>query len=404
MTILDPRAPGALAGQPRSLRLLLGLATRLSTGSLVLRMPDGRAYRVVGTEPGPAAEIAVHRSRAMPRLFFGGSVGFGASYMDGDWDTPDLAALLTLAAVNHRAFDGMHMGARALTALRRVWHRLNDNTRRGSRRNIASHYDLGNAFYARWLDPSMTYSSAVFERADADLSAAQATKYRRLAAMLALAPDKRVLEIGCGWGGFAEIAAREFGARVTAITVSREQLDFAQRRIQAAGLGERVEARFVDYRDVQGRFDGIASIEMFEAVGERHWPVYFAKIRDCLEPGGRAALQIITIAEQWFDSYRRGVDFIQRYIFPGGMLPSMPALAAQCARAGLAIERNEFYGADYARTLAEWNRRFQAAWHELEPMGFDGRFKRMWEFYLAYCEAGFRSGSIDVVQTALARR
>jgi cyclopropane-fatty-acyl-phospholipid synthase len=404
VTILDPRAPGALAGQPRSLRLLLGLATRLSTGSLVLRMPDGRAYRVVGTEPGPAAEIAVHRSRAMPRLFFGGSVGFGASYMDGDWDTPDLAALLTLAAVNHRAFDGMHMGARALTALRRVWHRLNDNTRRGSRRNIASHYDLGNAFYARWLDPSMTYSSAVFERADADLSAAQATKYRRLAAMLALAPDKRVLEIGCGWGGFAEIAAREFGARVTAITVSREQLDFAQRRIQAAGLGERVEARFVDYRDVQGRFDGIASIEMFEAVGERHWPVYFAKIRDCLEPGGRAALQIITIAEQWFDSYRRGVDFIQRYIFPGGMLPSMPALAAQCARAGLAIERNEFYGADYARTLAEWNRRFQAAWHELEPMGFDGRFKRMWEFYLAYCEAGFRSGSIDVVQTALARR
>jgi len=403
VTILDPRAPGALAGQPRILRLLLGLATRLSIGSLVLRMPDGRAYRVVGAEPGPAAEIALHRGRAMPRLFFGGSVGFGASYMDGDWDTPDLAALLTLAAVNHRAFDGMHMGARALTALRRVWHRLNDNTRRGSRRNIASHYDLGNAFYARWLDPSMTYSSAVFERADADLSAAQATKYRRLAAMLALAPDKRVLEIGCGWGGFAEIAAREFGARVTAITVSREQLDFAQRRIQAAGLGERVEARFVDYRDVQGRFDGIASIEMFEAVGERHWPVYFGKIRDCLEPGGRAALQIITIAEQWFDSYRRGVDFIQRYIFPGGMLPSMPALAAQCAQAGLAIERSEFFGADYARTLAAWNSRFQAAWHELEPMGFDRRFKRMWEFYLAYCEAGFRSGSTDVTQVALVR-
>jgi len=404
MNMLDPRVPGATKGLPRSLRILLGLAARIDTGSLVVRIGDGRAYRVAGPRPGPDAEIVVQRPRMVARLVLGGSVGLGASYIDGDWDTPDLAALLTLAAANADAFSGLHMGARAVTALRRLWHRLNDNTRRGSRRNIAHHYDLGNAFYERWLDPSMTYSSAVFEREDDDLRAAQEAKYRRLARMMELAPGQRVLEIGCGWGGFAEVAAKEFGARVTAITVSREQLDFARRRIQREGLGERVEARFIDYRDVEGRFDRVASIEMFEAVGERHWPVYFGKVRDVLEPGGRAALQIITIADRWFEGYRRGVDYIQRYIFPGGMLPSMEALHRQWDRAGLALDCAEFHGQHYARTLAEWNRRFQATWHELEPMGFDRRFKRMWEFYLAYCEAGFRTGSTDVLQAALVRR
>jgi cyclopropane-fatty-acyl-phospholipid synthase len=404
MRTLDPRAPGATAGLPRSLRILFRIAGTIGSGAVTVRVPDGRIYRIAGRAPGPEADIVIHRPRMVARLLLGGSVGFGASYMDGDWETSDLSALLALASQNGNELGTIHVGTRMLTALRRIWHRHNDNTRRGSRRNIAHHYDLGNAFYERWLDPSMTYSSAVFERDDADLQSAQETKYRKLAEKLALAPDQRVLEIGCGWGGFAEIAAREFGAKVTAITVSREQLDFARARIHRAGLAERVEARFVDYRDVQGRFDKIASIEMFEAVGERHWPTYFSKVRDCLEPGGRAALQIITIADRWFDSYRRGVDFIQRYIFPGGMLPSMTALSQQCERAGLAIDRTEFYGLHYARTLAEWNRRFQSAWHELEPMGFDRRFKRMWEFYLAYCEAGFRTGAIDVVQAAMIRR
>jgi len=324
--------------------------------------------------------------------------------MDGDWDTSDLAALLCLAAYNGEQLGDAHTAGPLLTLVRRFWHRFNDNTRRGSRRNIAQHYDLGNAFYERWLDGSMTYSSAVFEAGIHDLKSAQEMKYRKLAEKLALGPDQRVLEIGCGWGGFAEIAAKEFGARVTAITVSREQLAFVGARIQKAGLGERVEARLVDYRDVEERFDKVASIEMFEAVGERHWPTYFAKIRECLEPGGRAALQIITIGDKWFDSYRRGVDFIQRFIFPGGMLPSMTALKQQIERSGLALDRTEFYGTHYARTLAEWNQRFQAAWHDLEPMGFDRRFKRMWEFYLAYCEAGFRAGSLDVVQAAIVRR
>ena len=402
MIALDPRTPGAAAGLPNGLRLML--ATRIRAGSLEIAVPDGRVYRVAGATDGPAADIRIVRARAARRLLLGGSVGFGESYMDGDWETRDLRALLALAALNEDHLDDVHAGARMVNAVRRAWHRLQDNTRAGSRRNIARHYDLGNAFYARWLDPTMTYSSAVFESPAQDLSAAQAAKYRRLAEKLALRPDDRVLEIGCGWGGFAEVAAREFGARVTAITVSKEQLDFARRRIQKAGLGERVEAKFVDYRDVEGRFDKVASIEMFEAVGERHWPTYFAKIRDALEPGGRAALQVITIADRWFDSYRRGVDFIQRHIFPGGMLPSMTALRQQFDRAGLALDRAEFYGQHYAATLAEWNRRFQAAWPDLATMGFDRRFKRMWEFYLAYCEAGFRAGSIDVVQAALVRR
>jgi len=385
-------------------RLLLALSTRIHAGSLQVTVPDGRVYRVAGEAPGPDATLRIVRDRAARRLFLGGSVGFGTAYMDGDFETPDLRALLALAALNEDHLGDIHAGHRVVNVVRRAWHRLRDNTRAGSRRNIAAHYDLGNAFYARWLDPSMTYSSAVFERPTQDLGEAQAAKYRRLAEKLALRPDERVLEIGCGWGGFAEVAAKEFGARVTAITVSREQLEFARARIARAGLAERVEARFVDYRDVEGRFDKVVSIEMFEAVGERHWPRYFAKVRDALEPGGRAALQIITIADRWFESYRGGVDFIQRYIFPGGMLPSMPALKQQFERAGLALDKAEFYGQHYAATLAEWNRRFQAAWPELAPLGFDRRFKRMWEFYLAYCEAGFRAGSLDVVQAALVRR
>ncbi len=404
MMPLDPRVAGATDGLPRSLELFLNLAVRIEMGSVSIAVPDGRIYRIAGRHPGPAADITIRNPRMARRALLGGSVGFGESYMDGDWETSDLPALLCLTAYNEDHLGDVHAAGPLVTLARRLWHRFNDNTRRGSRRNIAHHYDLGNAFYERWLDGSMTYSSAVFEAGIHDLKSAQEMKYRKLAQKLALGPDQRVLEIGCGWGGFAELAAKEFGARVTAITLSSEQLAFARARIQKAGLGERVEARLIDYRDVQERFDKVVSIEMFEAVGERHWPTYFGKIRECLEPGGRAALQIITIGDKWFDSYRRGVDFIQRYIFPGGMLPSMTALKQQIDHAGLALDRTEFYGAHYARTLSEWNQRFQAAWQDLEPMGFDRRFKRMWEFYLAYCEAGFRAGSLDVVQAAIFKR
>jgi len=403
MSAAIPYDDSRAAGLSRSLRVLLALARRIALGELFLTVPDGRTFYFRGSQSGPSARIVIHRPRVARRVLLGGALGFAESYMDGDWDTPNLAALLEFFVVNEGALGPVSYGKRLLTSLRRMWHTRRRNTRPGSRRNIAYHYDLGNAFYAEWLDPTMTYSSAVFARADQELSAAQVNKYRHIADKLALSPDHHLLEIGCGWGGFARHVAREVGARVTAITVSREQCEFARRRTFEEGLSERVDVRFVDYRDVRGSFDRVASIEMFEAVGEKYWPVFFGKLRDNLAPGGRAALQVITIADQFFDAYRRGVDFIQRYIFPGGMLPSPSALRAAIEAAGLAFERQDFFGAHYARTLGAWQQRFQAAWPTLTAIGFDQRFKRMWEFYLAYCEAGFRARTIDVTQVALVR-
>ncbi|MBI3505370.1 MAG: class I SAM-dependent methyltransferase [Proteobacteria bacterium] len=383
-------------------------AARIELGELTVFTQGGGRHVFAGARPGPAATLSLRTRRAARRVLFGGTVGFAEAYMDGDLDSPDLAALLELAARNGEALDDVHYGkvsrlGAVVGLARRFWHALRANTRRGSERNIAYHYDLGNEFYRRWLDPSMAYSSAIFADGAEDLEAAQQAKFARMAQMLDVKPGEKVLEIGCGWGSFAAYLAREFRAHVTAITVSREQLAHTQARVQKEGLGDLVEPRFVDYRDVEGRFDRIASIEMFEAVGEKYWPAYFGKLRDSLAPGGRAALQIITIADRFFESYRTGVDFIQRYIFPGGMLPSDAALKAQFASAGLAVDRQGFFGLDYAETLAEWNRRFQRAWPEIQGLGFDTRFKRMWEFYLAYCEAGFRARSIDVTQVALIR-
>ena len=388
----------------RSYRPLFAIARGIRHGRLVITLPDGRDFAFEGAGEGPVARLVLRHARAVRRLVMGGTVGLAEAYMDGDWDTPDLAVFLELGLRNEAEFGDLHYGGRVVGALRWLWHALHANTRRGSRRNIAQHYDLGNGFYSRWLDPTMTYSSAIFADHAQDLSAAQLNKYRHIAELLDLRPEHRVLEIGCGWGGFADFVAREFGCRVTAITISREQLDFTQRRIQQQGLGDRVEARYVDYRDVQDRFDRIASIEMLEAVGEKYWPAFFGKIRDALVPGGRAALQVITIADCWFERYRRGADFIQRYIFPGGMLPSPGALEQAIGGAGLALATQRFFGHHYARTLATWQQRFEAAWPEIVPLGFDERFKRMWEFYLAYCEAGFKAGSIDVAQVALVRR
>jgi cyclopropane-fatty-acyl-phospholipid synthase len=391
-----------------ALGAMLMAAQRIEIGTVTLVLPDGAVRTYRGASPGPSAKLIVRDKRAARRLLFGGNVGFAEAYIDGDWDTPDLAALLELAARNEAACNDLHYGqasalAPAVNLARRLWHALRANSRAGSRKNIAHHYDLGNAFYAHWLDPTMAYSSAVYEPGTDDLESAQRAKFRRMAEKLDVQPGQRVLEIGCGWGGFAAYLAKEFQAKVTAITVSKEQLEHTQAKVQREGLNERVEARFVDYRDVDGRYDRIASIEMFEAVGEKYWPAYFGKLREALAPGGRAALQIITIADKFFDGYRSGVDFIQRYIFPGGMLPSEAALAREYERAGLTLAKQEYFGLDYARTLAEWNARFQAKWSEIEPLGFDARFKRMWEFYLAYCEAGFRAGSTNVTQVALVR-
>jgi cyclopropane-fatty-acyl-phospholipid synthase len=382
------------------------MASRIAVGTIEVTLPGGRRLRWTGGAPGPHADLKIHDMRVARRYLLGGQVAFAESYMDGDWSSDDLPAVLEFFVRNHDAVAGAYEGGRVVGLMRRLWHGLRANTRGGSRRNIAYHYDLGNAFYAQWLDPTMTYSSAVFAEPAQDLAAAQVNKYRLVAEKLALAPGKKVLEIGCGWGGFATQVAREYDCTVTAITVSKAQAEFAAARVQREGLGDKVAVRLVDYRDLRERFDAVASIEMFEAVGERYWPTFFSTLGDCLKPGGRASLQVITIADRFFESYRRNVDFIQRYIFPGGMLPSPGVLAREIGRAGLSLVKQEFFGLHYAQTLAEWNRRFQAAWPEIAGMPgtfFDQRFKRMWEYYLAYCEAGFRAQSINVAQLAIAR-
>jgi cyclopropane-fatty-acyl-phospholipid synthase len=284
-------------------------------------------------------------------------------------------------------------------------HRLRPNTRKGSRKNIADHYDLGNDFYAEWLDDSMTYSSALFANGENDLRTAQLEKYRRLCRSLDLKPGMTVLEIGCGWGGFAEVAASEFGATVTGITLSKEQLAYAQERMKKAGLSDKVTLKLEDYRDTKGQFDRIASIEMFEAVGEEYWPVYFQTVRNRLAPGGKAGIQVITLADRFFADYRKTADFIQRYVFPGGMLPSPSRLREEIASAGLHLNDTFWFGLDYAETLSRWQVQFQSVWNKITNLSsqYDDRFKRLWEFYLSYCEVGFEVGWTDVGQVVIER-
>jgi cyclopropane-fatty-acyl-phospholipid synthase len=393
----------AQVGGKGGIKLLLGMAAQLQAGKLTLVLPDGSRHAFEGRLPGPAAEMVLHRARVVRRFLTGGANGFADSYLDGDWDSPDLAALLKLLAQNEQPFADRYYGRSWVRVAARLTHLFRPNTRRGSRKNIHAHYDLGNSFYQRWLDPSMTYSAGVYERPDATLEEAQLAKLRRIAELTGIRPGAHVLEIGCGWGSFAELAAKEFGAKVTGLTISQAQAEFARQRIFEAGLADRVKIEIRDYRDVEGRFDAVTSIEMFEAVGERFWPTYFAKLRDVLKDGGRAALQVITIHERNWENYRKSADFIQRYVFPGGMLPTKTVLDRLASAAGLTCQTMTGHAEAYADTLAEWNRRFQAAWPELAPMGFDRRFKRIWEFYLAYCEAGFRTDNIDVVQVAYTR-
>jgi cyclopropane-fatty-acyl-phospholipid synthase len=371
---------------------------------LAIEFGDGRCHELAGPAPGPRAHVRLRNRRAIGRFVIGGAIGAAEAYVDGDWDTPDLSATIEFFARNEAGFGRSFGGNLALRALHRLYHMTRLNTRRGSRRNIAAHYDLGNDFYRAWLDPGMTYSCAIFDEPGAgSLEVAQQGKYRRLGDRLAVGSDHHVLEIGCGWGGFAEYIASTRGCRVTGITISRAQYEHARRRVHEAGLAERVAIRFQDYRDVSGRYDRIASIEMFEAVGSQYWPVFFNKLRDGLTAGGRAALQIITIDDQLSARYRKSADFIQRYIFPGGVLPSRSALAREVADAGLAWLDDQGFGRHYAATLAVWRSRFAAARARVDALGYPDRFRRLWDFYLAYCEAGFRTGRTDLLQISLGR-
>ncbi len=399
----DRDAISRLSGVPRVFKLSLRLLLNFKTGSLTVALPDGRRLRF-GDGSAPTALISVHDYAMVRRVIASGDVGFAESYMQGQWSSPDLAAVLQVFSANLDRIGHLARGKGPLTRFANwVYHRLRANTKRQAKKNIEAHYDLGNAFYELWLDPSMTYSAARWADPSQTLEAAQREKYAALARAMDLWSGHTVLEIGCGWGGFAEYAAKEAGAQVTCLTLSPSQRDYAMARMERLGLSDRVEIRLQDYRDEAGRYDRVASIEMFEAVGEEYWPSYFDKIAEVLKPGGRAGLQIITIEDRLFESYRSRTDFIQRYIFPGGALPSVERLDDQFARAGLTLDRAEMFALDYARTLKEWRRAFLSRWDRIAPMGFDERFRRMWEFYLGYCEAGFRTGRIDVGQFTLAK-
>ena len=395
---------GLVAGlkAPASAKAVLLALLQLKGGSAAIALPDGRVL-LFGDGAGPQVDFRIRSYRFARRVLKNGDIGFAEGLMAGEWESNDLSALLTLLASNVERFTRLLEGGPLGKAVHWLRHLSNANTKSGSRRNILAHYDLGNAFYSAWLDASMTYSSARFDAQVRDLEAGQRAKYKALAEHLDLKAGDHVLEIGCGWGGFAEFAAREYGARVTGITISDEQLAYARARMEKAGLTDRVEIRRQDYRDVEGQFDKVASIEMFEAVGEKYWPAYFAKIANVLKPGGRAGLQIITIRDELFDTYRKRADFIQRYVFPGGMLASVERLREETSKVGLVWREVEAFGQSYADTLAEWAKRFKAKWTDIHALGFDERFKQLWLFYLSYCEAGFRTGRTDVVQLELAK-
>lgn len=390
------------ATTPTAARAVFRLLERVCHGELQVQLPDGSMARF-GSPGGPRAFVRLHNWNACTAALRSGDIGFAESYIARDWDTPDLTGLLTLFNANREHLESIVYGHWWGALLYRVKHLLNRNSRAGSRKNVHAHYDLGNAFYRLWLDPTMNYSSAWFEGGRThDLVEAQGAKVRRALRESGVVSGGRLLEIGCGWGALAECAAREFGASVTGVTLSSEQFAWASRRLADAGLAG--DLRFQDYRDVDdGPFDAICSIEMFEAVGRAYWPGYFQSVHRLLKPGGKACIQTITIRDDLFDRYLRSTDFIQQYIFPGGLLPSPAAFRAEAAKAGLRVVGELAFGPDYARTLRHWRERFLAAEASVRRLGFDDRFMRIWEFYLAYCEAAFATGNTGVMQFTLQR-
>lgn len=394
---LPPAAPAAA-------RAGLRLLSRLRHGRLDVQLPDGCQARFGAADAtGPHAAIRLVNWKVFGASLRSGDIGFAESYIAGDWTTPDLVALMKLMVANRDAVEAAVYGRWWGRLLHRARHLFNRNSRRGSRKNIHAHYDLGNPFYRLWLDETMNYSSAWFNgNATQSLAAAQRAKLERALVECELRPGQRLLEIGCGWGALAESAARDFGASVTGVTLSSEQLAYGQTRAADAGLSERVELRLQDYRDIDDPpFDAVVSIEMFEAVGREYWAGFFATVRARLKPGGRACIQTITIRDDLFDRYVAGTDFIQQYIFPGGLLPSPSQFRATAKAAGFEVVNELAFGADYAETLRRWREGFLAAEHQVRRIGFDSRFMRIWEFYLAYCEAAFAGANTDVIQFTL---
>lgn len=389
---------------PSAVRLVCRALERLRFGKLEVSLPGGEQLAFGGHETGPWARWVVRNENAFRRVLLRGDLGFAEGYIEGEWDTPNLLDLLMLLDLNREQLGEASNGRLVSRFRDLLMHWSRRNSREGSRDNIAAHYDLGNDFYRQWLDETLTYSSAIFETGSQSLKNAQLNKYNRLLECIGPRRGDHLLEIGSGWGGFAVHAARTRGCRVTSITLSSEQLHEARARANAANVADLVEFRLQDYRDIVGRYDAIVSIEMFEAVGENYWPAWFRTVHRALKPGGRVASQVITINDRDFSAYRRRVDFIQRYIFPGGMLPSPGIFETGARRAGLELVERSFFGLHYADTLKQWKQRFFAARSALLGMGHDERFLRTWHYYLAYCETGFRNHRTDVMQVVLQRK
>ena len=372
--------------------------SRIEAGELRAVFPSNFQKVYSGGQVGPTADIQINSWKLVPRLLLSGDMGLAESFLSGEWETSNLTQLILLGDINARALGNAVTPSKFINLIEKLRHQRRDNSKRGSRRNIAAHYDLGNEFYSHWLDNSMSYSSALFTDFGEELEVGQNRKYQRLAKALKLKEGDQVLEIGCGWGGFAEIAAKEYKCNVVGITLSNEQAKFAQRRMKENQLSNLVDIRIEDYRDVQGSFDKIVSIEMFEAVGEEHWRNYFETIKTRLKPGGLAGIQSITIANEFFETYKRRPDFIQKYIFPGGILPSEDKLNNAVSSAGLKILDDYYFGKSYAETLRRWQSTFEQKWDDIKNLGFDEKFQKMWRYYLSYCEAGFETGHINVGQ------
>ena len=388
---------------PRYFATAFGVTKKGQNGCIDFVLDDGRTFRAEGPHPGPVCEIQIHNFGIFERLLREGQLGFCDAYLDGQWSTPDLQAFMDyIHADNDEVFDSFP-GQKLVQFYERLRFWIQGNSKGQARKNISYHYDLGNDFYGLWLDKTMTYSSALFETGQESLEEAQTAKYASMVDQMGVNAGDHVLEIGCGWGGFAEYAAKERGLSVTCLTISKEQIKYAQDRINAAGLQDLVTLKLQDYRDETGVYDGIASIEMFEAVGEKYWPSYFQTVHDRLKPGGQATLQIITVRDDRFEIYRKSVDFIQKYIFPGGMLPSPLVLSKQAQEAGLKVVKSIEFGESYSETLRRWHDTFNDKWDQVLAMGFDDRFRRMWNFYLTSCAATFHYGNCDVTQITISK-
>lgn len=380
---------------------LLRLTNKVQCGRLSIFLPNGESHVLAGPKDGPKATLRLNKPGALARLLAGGGINFAESYIDGHWDTDTLSNLLEFALLNETAWNSSFIDKPITRLLSHFYHTSRPNTRRGSRQNIAAHYDLGNEFFASWLDETMTYSGGIFLSGEETLKEAQINKFDSLIKALKLSKEHHLLDIGGGWGGFACYAAETIGCQVTTVTISKEQHSFIEKKVRSKALTDRVRVLFQDYRDISGHYDRISVIEMFEAVGEQYWPSFFQRLRHLLKPSGLAILQTIVIRDEIFSAYKNRIDFIQRHIFPGGMLPSREQLVTLTAANGFTWRHDSSYRSDYARTLSMWLSRYENAESHLKTLDLNEQFHRTWRYYLSYCHAGFRTGRTNLLQTLI---